>query len=265
MNRHFTATKYELIADPLVFCNEVIGQIKEIRIRPDYVNCVRVLCFFAQRGLLRAANQIKRNPESPLVKTNLLCFTVYKSFVPIFENILLGYPSEVVTLTRSQFERIGILGFLTQNQDKAPRFFNGEDFSGNGKSWLTKYNAEDQWMKLYGPLSGIAHGDVHSMAGYLFAENRLADCYRDYIDLTKPETEGITYSVLALPLLTLWLLEPISREFFAQPDWEIFPNAFQFVGKLHPDWMRDFGHLNDEVMTALGINLTVELTLLSNS
>ena len=146
-------------------------QISVSEIDGLYGSILKVFIYYVWRGISMSWIEI-RNPQKIRYK-NLapICVATYKSFLPIIQNIRLGYQAEALILIRSLIERISLMGFLNANPNLIPRYINNnENFNDKAFSWA-KSTVPNNTMKIYGLLSDITHAKKGGMALYLF-DNR---------------------------------------------------------------------------------------------
>lgn len=159
----------EIIIKYNKFMDIILGQISSPEIDSSYRPIMRVLLYYIWRGICIA----RIESFSSKIESNLafLCVATYKSFIPILQNIRLGYTSDVLILIRSLMERIALMGYLDANPSLIPTFISGKkNLYSKALSWARK-NGPENFMSYYGLLSNIVHVKKEGSALY-FADDR---------------------------------------------------------------------------------------------
>jgi len=213
----------EIITNPHKFREAFLIQVTLSEVDKEYGAILNVLLYYIWRGIFETREALLKGK----VQTDLgiLCFATYKSFLPIIQNIRLGYPADVVILLRAMMERIALLGYLHTHPQIIPKYkAKKNNLQKDAMAWA-KDQAVENWMILYSMLSNVAHARLEGTAGYMLDPNPIGDALRKSMpDLKKPLTI-ITDELIAMVCYALFAIAPFASEVLGQKNNCIFPDG----------------------------------------
>jgi hypothetical protein len=142
----------------------------------SYKAILRVLFYYIWRGICKSWIELL----SLKIETNLAfsCVATYKSFIPIIQNIRLGYISDALILTRSLMERIALIGYLNAFPSQIPKYIaNNESLNKKAMPWAISHFPE-HFKTPYNILSNIVHARKGGSALYLIENITDPEAYR---------------------------------------------------------------------------------------
>jgi hypothetical protein len=144
-----------IVKNPLEFRETFLASINVARADESYIGIIRIFLYYIWRGAFKATTEILQGRAQP--ELSLICLSCYKAVLPIIQLIRLGYAGDALMLHRALMERIAILDYLNDNPELIQKYKNGKaDLNKDAMPWAKKH-APQNWMRLYGYLSNVAH------------------------------------------------------------------------------------------------------------
>jgi hypothetical protein len=227
MNNHLFILDYKKFQD------KFLSQVLSPDIDYSYGTVIKILLYYIWRGIIESRNGILIGKAD--ADLALLCLATFKSFLPIIQNIRLGYPSDASILSRGLMERIALLGFLYNNPDQIPRYKSSKyDFHKKAMDWAKESSLEN-WMRLYSALSKVAHSYLHGEAGYIFDNNSIGEAIRQSMYPLIREVATHTDELLALIIYGLAATDPFISLVFDNKKYITFPNDINLTSQITND------------------------------
>jgi len=213
---------YSLVTNPLEFRRTLLAQVNHSRVDREYAPVLRVLLYYIWRGAFESRSAVVGGHV--LGDLGLLSLSVYKAFLPIVQMVRLGYPGDTLVLLRALMERIALLGYLHNNRQYIAEYVASKgNLQKKAMAWAKQQPLEN-WMRLYGVLSNVAHSRLEGPAAHLLAENAIGEAFR--LDLTPTPESGadMTAELLAFVVYALLAVEPIASEIMEYRSLAVFPS-----------------------------------------
>lgn len=205
-------TKIDIINNPQEFLSTFLGQLYKTSLDQKFDCVVKIIVYIVWLGITKTRKRILGG----LLDYDLgfLCLAVYKAFLPIIQNIRMGYPADAIILMRALMEQIALLGYLDAYREQLPLYKAHEDLSSKALAWAKK-NTIENWMKLYGTFSTVIHPKIESTSAHIFDSSTIGEALRESmpspsrpVSVMNDELFAcIIYSVLALDTFNENLLE----------------------------------------------------------
>lgn len=226
------------VLDYKIFLEEFLAQALSTDIDNSHGTVIQIVLYYIWRGIVETRKGILQGQAG--ADLALLCLATYKSFLPIIQNIRLGYPSDSAILLRGLMERVALLGYLYNNPDQIPKWKSyRSDFHTKAMRWA-KENSLENWMKLYSILSEVAHAQLHGEAGYIFDNNKIGKAIRQSMYPTGREPEPITDILLAMTIYGLVATDPYISLIFGNKMYSTFPNDINYNSQFTIDDLAEF-------------------------
>ena len=230
---------YSLVTNPLNFSSAVLGQVSDSPVDRESAPVLCVLLYYFWRGAFESrAAVVTEQVEANL---GLLSLSVYQAFLPIVQMIRLGYPADTLVLLRALMERIALLGYLHNNRQLVAKYVAGvKSLEKEAMRWAKEQPLQN-WMRLYGLLSNVAHSRMVGPAGHLLAENPIGEAFRS--DLTPKPADGadMTAELLAGVAYALAAADPIACEIIDYKSLDPFPSDKDSLAYLSKEDVLEFG------------------------
>ena len=212
----------EIVTNPHKFREAFLVQVTLSELDKEYGPILNVLLYYIWRGIFETRTALlKGNVQTDL---GILCFATYKSFLPIIQNMRLGYPADVVILLRAMMERIALLGYLHTHPHIVPKYRSKKsNLQKDAMTWA-KDQAVENWMILYSMLSNIAHARMEGIAGYMLDTNLIGDALRKSMPELKKPITTISDELIAMVCYALFAIVPFSSDVLGQKNNSIFPD-----------------------------------------
>lgn len=221
----------DIINNPTHFRTLFYNQVQRGVINPSYTPIINIILYLVWVGITKTLNNL------PGINLNqglyFLCLATYKSFLPIIQNIRIGYIAAALILMRSHIEQIALLGYLQENTELIPRYIKGEDLKRGALKWA-KENTVANWMTFYSNYSKVVHAKLENTATSVMDESEIGVLIQkslpnfpvDADKLTDELLAGVIYSLIALDcfnenLIGLKLFSP--KIFLINPSSAITP------------------------------------------
>ncbi|MBE3142677.1 MAG: hypothetical protein IMZ61_01970 [Planctomycetes bacterium] len=215
----------DIRTNPIAFRDSFLSEVSSSRVDKDYGAVLRVLLYYLWRGCSLSREAGITGKTDP--KASLISQSAYEAILSIIQLIRIGYQVDAATLLRALMERIAIIGYLAENRDFIPRYFEGKLAPyKEALSWAKKKSLPN-WMILYSTLSGVAHSRIEGPAGHINNRTTIGKAFRQIpnrdptkdSDMTE-ELLGLTvYSLLALDSFALGLIQNSNNKPFSNdPD-----------------------------------------------
>ena len=120
-------------------------------------------------------------------------------------------------------ERIAIIGYLGNNRDYIPRYFE-RNLSPYSKalSWAKK-NSLQNWMTLYSALSNVAHSRIEGPAGHIHNRTPIGIAFRESPNRKPATGTDMTEELLGLAVYSLIALDPLALTLIEDRKSQPFP------------------------------------------
>jgi hypothetical protein len=194
----------------LLFKNAFFDQKAIVGFDNKYRAILNILLFYIWQGINKTRNIMLQGK----VEMNLgtLCIAVFISFLPILQNLRLGFPSDTIILLRALLERIALLGYLEANPHFLAKYTaQHQKFLNDAMSWAKKHSPEN-WMKLYSLLSKVAHPSIFGTSGYILSKNLFSESFRLSMPPTEVDKEGIDAEIMSGIYYGLSAVDPIAEK-----------------------------------------------------
>lgn len=245
--------KSSFVLDYKKFQEEFLSIVLSPDIDKSHGTIIKILLYYVWRGIIETRKGILQGQADATLA--LLCLATYKSFLPIVQNIRLGYPSDAAILLRGLMERIALLGYLYNYPDQIPRWKSSKyDYHTKAMLWA-KNNSLENWMSLYSVLSKVAHAYLHGEAGYIFEDNSIGEAIRQSLYPTKREIVSHTDELLALIIYALAATEPYILLIFGIQMYITFPSDINITSQITIDDKTEFRKYLVRFIDEYNINL----------
>jgi hypothetical protein len=194
----------KVVSDPIIFRNATVNQISSSEFDYSHEPFLKVVLYFVWLGITQSRRVIlQKNIESNL---GFLCLATFKSFLPIIQNIRLGYSAAVISLLRAQMEQVALLGFLNSNPGFIPKYIAGVDLTKQAMFWAKK-NTVKNWMVIYGNFSKVAHPMLESTATQIFDDNEIGVALQKSMQFVLDDKKSLSDEIIAAVIYTLTTLD----------------------------------------------------------
>lgn len=230
---------YSLITNPQEFSSAVMTQVSDSPVDRQYASVLRVLIYYIWRGAFESrAAVVTEQVEGNL---GLLSLSIYMALLPILQVIRLGYPTDTLVLLRALMERIALLGYLHNNRQCICQYSSGKrNLQKEAMRWA-KGQALENWMRLYGLMSNVAHSRPVGPAGHLLAENPIGEAFRSDLTPTPEDGADMTAELLAGVAYALAAADPIACEIIDYKSLDPFPSDKDSLAYLSKEDVLEFG------------------------
>jgi hypothetical protein len=217
----------DVVTNPIKFREMFLAQVTSSDVDKEHGAVLRVLLYYIWRGIFEArAALLKSHAQTDL---GILCLATYKSFLPIIQNIRLGYPADTIILLRALMERIALLGYLHAHHDIIPKYIASRDnLQKNAMAWA-KEHAPENWMRLYNAFSNVAHSRLEGTAGYMLDTNPIAEAFRKSMPASTIQITTITDELIALVCYALVAVDPFATGALGYENIGMFPADKQVI------------------------------------
>jgi hypothetical protein len=211
----------EIITNPHKFREAFLIQVTLSEVDKEYGAILNVLLYYIWRGIFETREALLKGK----VQTDLgiLCFASYKSFLPIIQNIRLGYPADVVILLRAMMERIALLGYLHTHPHIIPKYKSKKNNLQKDAMTWAKNQAVENWMSLYSILSNLAHARLEGTAGYMLDTNPIGEAFRNSMPRSAKQFPTLTDELLAGICYALFAIDQFASSALDSKENGIFP------------------------------------------
>ncbi len=199
-----------ILVDPKAFREAFLTEKPSIEFDDTFGAVLRVLLFFIWRGcsLSRTAGLSgKVNPKAALIS-----LSAYEANLGFIQNIRMGYHADSCILARALMERIAIVGHLGENRDLINRYWEGKLSPYQEALHWAKNKSIQNWMVLYGILSGILHSNIFGPAGHINNQTLIAKKYRDSESRVSNRGIGLYDVLLGLSVYALGALDSFALQ-----------------------------------------------------
>src|SRR4030066_607105 len=217
----------DIVTNPIKFREIFLAQVTVSDVDREHGAVLNVLLYYIWRGIFTTRSTLlKIHAQYDLA---FLCFATYKSFLPILQNIRLGYPADTMILLRALMERIALLGYLDAHIDLIPKYKAGKDsLQKDAMAWAKSQSLEN-WMMLYGMLSKIAHSRLEGTAGYVLDTNPIGEAFRKSMPSSTRPFSTLTDELLAAVCYALRAVDPFAIGILGHINIGIFPADKQAI------------------------------------
>jgi hypothetical protein len=210
----------DIINSPEKFRELFLAQVNAPEFDKKYRAILYVFLYFIWRGIQLSIKAWKNDSK-------------YKSFLPILQNIRLGYPADSFILIRALMERIALIGYLQEKPELIPRFsIQGDDLSSAAMTWATKH-APENWGQFYGFCSNIVHSKYEGMALNIYDSSIIGKIYQRVLSSPRKKLPELSDELFLSVYYALFAIEPFSGKVIDLNERNYFPtdrvNIFKYV------------------------------------
>jgi hypothetical protein len=216
-----------IVINFLLFKDAFFDQKAIVGLDNRYRAVLNILLFYIWQGINKTRDIMLQGKIEMTLGT--LFIAVFISFLPILQNLRLGFPSDTIILLRSLLERIALLGYLEENPQFLAKYSDQyQKFLHDAMSWAKKHSSEN-WMKLYSLLSHVVHPSISGTSGYILSNNIFSESFRLSMPPVEVHEEGIDAMIISGIYYGLSAIDPIAEKIIGsdylpllQPNAEIF-------------------------------------------
>jgi len=199
--------KLKEFSDPLSFRASFLNQVASEEFDVKYKSFINVILYFVWLGITSARKMTIQGNIDPGL--GFLCLATYKSFLPIIQNLRLGYTSSTIVLLRAQMEQIALLGFLNSKPELIPKYTNNYDLKEKGLSWMK--DKVENWAKIYSYFSSVAHPTIRSTSVQIYDNSILGNSLNASMPLMDQNEKSMSDEVIAGIVYSLFAMDNFNK------------------------------------------------------
>lgn len=200
----------EIITNPNKFRETFLSQITESVLNEKYDVLLKVVLYYIWRGICKNKEALVKGEIQ--IDLGILCMAIFMSFLPIIQNLRLGYASDAIILLRALMERIALLGYLQANPDLIVKYKIGDNkLQPDAMKWAKVHSLEN-WMILYSVFTNVAHAKKEAVAGYILSKNPISETFRSSIFPPKNNIAESDDEIFSMFFYALLAIDPIAAK-----------------------------------------------------
>ena len=227
-----------ITVDPLAFRESFLAEAACTKVDNEYGAILRVILYYLWRGCSLSQDAGIKGKTDP--KASLIAQSAYEAVLAVVQLTRVGYHADAMTLLRALMERIAIIGYIGENRQLIPRYFNGDLSPYKDALAWPKKKSLPNWMILYSTLSGVVHSNSVGPAGHINNRTEIGDAFRLATEKYPSGSNMIIEELLGLTIYSLLALDKLALELIQDVNAKPFPNDPNMTHKIGSKDAKEF-------------------------